>query len=212
MQKIILALAVYALVPAVYVAVAYADDDATEIVDSRVVAQRMNCDDINSEMNRLNSRDVLEDADIVRLNELKSLYRTKCVKRAGSRMFGARNRIIINTTNVNETVPAVENVATTENATTTTTEEKTCDTPDENGCCPGESYVDLGDLGFNCCTENNEKCFPPMKTQPKTPGLCQDGAQPDEMGCCTGETYTDLGDLGFNCCMDDGVTCFPPIK
>ncbi len=134
------------------------------------------------------------------------------MKRAGSRMFGARNRIIINTTNVNETVPAVEDVATTENATSTTTEEKTCDTPDENGCCPGESYVDLGDLGFNCCTENNEKCFPPIKTQPKTPNLCQDGAQPDEKGCCTGETYTDLGDLGFNCCMDDGVTCFPPIK
>ena len=211
MQKIILALAVYALVPAVYVAVAYADDDVG-VVDSRVVVQRMSCDDINSEMNKLNSRDVLDDADVVRLNELKSEYRSKCMKRAGSRMFGARNRIIINTTNVNETVPAVENVATTENATTTTTEEKTCDTPDENGCCPGESYVDLGDLGFNCCTENNEKCFPPMKTQPKTPNLCQDGAQPDEMGCCTGETYTDLGDLGFNCCMDDGVTCFPPIK
>ena len=210
MQKIILALAVYALVPAVYVAVAYADDDATEFVDSRVVAQRMSCDDINSEMNKLNSRDVLDDADVVRLKELKSEYRSKCMKRAGSRMFGARNRIIINTTNVNETVPAVEDVVTTENATTT--EEKTCDTPDENGCCPGESYVDLGDLGFNCCTENNEKCFPPIKTQPKTPNLCQDGAQPDEMGCCTGETYTDLGDLGFNCCMDDGVTCFPPIK
>ena len=210
MQKIILALAVYALVPAVYVAVAYADDDATEFVDSRVVAQRMSCDDINSEMNRLNLRDVLDDADVVRLKELKSEYRSKCMKRAGSRMFGARNRIIINTTNVNETVPAVEDVVTTENATTT--EEKTCDTPDENGCCPGESYVDLGDLGFNCCTENNEKCFPPIKTQPKTPNLCQDGAQPDEMGCCTGETYTDLGDLGFNCCMDDGVTCFPPIK
>ena len=86
-----------------------------------------------------------------------------------------------------------------------------CDNPDANGCCPGEKYTDLGDQGWNCCTKNNERCFPPMEVK-KDFSLCDDGTKPDKNGCCAGEKYTDLGDQGWNCCMADGVTCFPPIK
>ena len=35
--------------------------------------------------------------------------------------------------------------------------------PDKNGCCPGEVYTDMNDLGFNCCPESGGDCFPPMR-------------------------------------------------
>ena len=34
--------------------------------------------------------------------------------------------------------------------------------PDEYGCCPGETYTDMGEQGFNCCPENGSDCFPPI--------------------------------------------------
>ena len=41
----------------------------------------------------------------------------------------------------------------------------TCDggaNPDANGCCPGETYTDMGDQGFNCCPNAGGDCFPPI--------------------------------------------------
>ncbi len=41
----------------------------------------------------------------------------------------------------------------------------TCDggaNPDANGCCPGETYTDMGDQGFNCCPNSGGDCFPPI--------------------------------------------------
>lgn len=35
--------------------------------------------------------------------------------------------------------------------------------PDEHGCCPGESYTDMGKEGFNCCPTDGGDCFPPIK-------------------------------------------------
>lgn len=37
------------------------------------------------------------------------------------------------------------------------------ETPDKNGCCIGEVYTDMGDLGFNCCPEDGSDCFPPIR-------------------------------------------------
>ena len=34
--------------------------------------------------------------------------------------------------------------------------------PDENGCCAGEIYTDMGEMGFNCCPESGGDCFPPI--------------------------------------------------
>ena len=42
----------------------------------------------------------------------------------------------------------------------------TCDggaAPDMNGCCPGETYTDMGDQGFNCCPDGGGDCFPPIE-------------------------------------------------
>ncbi len=35
--------------------------------------------------------------------------------------------------------------------------------PDKHGCCDGELYTDMGDLGYNCCPESGGDCFPPIK-------------------------------------------------
>ena len=32
---------------------------------------------------------------------------------------------------------------------------------DANGCCPGETYTDMGADGFNCCPDSGGDCFPP---------------------------------------------------
>lgn len=34
--------------------------------------------------------------------------------------------------------------------------------PDANGCCAGEIYTDMGEMGFNCCPESGGDCFPPI--------------------------------------------------
>lgn len=34
---------------------------------------------------------------------------------------------------------------------------------DINGCCPGETYTDMGDQGFNCCPDDGGDCFVPIK-------------------------------------------------
>ena len=34
--------------------------------------------------------------------------------------------------------------------------------PDSNGCCPGETYTDIGEQGFNCCPNTGGDCFPPI--------------------------------------------------
>lgn len=35
--------------------------------------------------------------------------------------------------------------------------------PDKNGCCPGEVYTNMADLGYNCCPEGGGDCYPPLK-------------------------------------------------
>ena len=34
--------------------------------------------------------------------------------------------------------------------------------PDDNGCCTGEIYTDMGEMGFNCCPATGGDCFPPL--------------------------------------------------
>lgn len=41
----------------------------------------------------------------------------------------------------------------------------TCDdglAPDADGCCPGETYTDMGEAGWNCCPDSGGDCFPPI--------------------------------------------------
>lgn len=199
MRKCILVLSVLALVPTVYVAVAHAEGDEEIVEETRNVGQRMNCNDIKTEMDSLSATEELDEEGLARLDKLKSDYRNKCVKRTAGRSIG---RVKVKVTEVQEEV--ADNADAKDVATS-------CDKPDDNGCCPGETYTDLGEQGFNCCTKNNEHCFPPMEVK-KDYSLCDDGTKPDKNGCCAGEKYTDLDDLGWNCCLADGVTCFPPIK
>ena len=52
------------------------------------------------------------------------------------------------------------------NTTVETEEILTCEdgsNPDNNGCCAGETYTDMGEAGFNCCPDTGGDCFPPIK-------------------------------------------------
>ena len=205
MRKLILALSISALIPAVSIAVtdAYGEDVEfeEEQTENRTVGKRMSCADIKKEMDELSVLAEPDEEQVVRLESLNADYRSKCMKKAGSRATASRGRM-----RVTDAVALNQPLKTEED---TNVNLGGCDTPDENGCCPGEIYKDLGgSLGFNCCTKNNEHCFPPIKTN--TP-KCEDGSNPDLHGCCAGETYKNLGDLGYNCCLSDGITCFPPL-
>lgn len=227
MQKTILAWAICALVPTLCIAVAHADEEEIEFVEeeTRSVGKRMTCDDIKAEMNRLSAMEELDEENSAQLETLKTDYRSKCTKRAGGRSVGRAN-VAAKVSRGTKRVPVTENSETEEiveeeKSENTSVEIKdtaketkpqtgsVCDNPDENGCCPGETYTDLGEQGFNCCTENKEQCFPPVT---KDYSLCDDGTEPDDKGCCAGETYKDLGELGFNCCTENNEKCFPPIK
>ena len=53
------------------------------------------------------------------------------------------------------------------NKTVTSAQEEvlTCDdgkAPDENGCCAGETFTDMGEDGWNCCPDTGGDCFPPL--------------------------------------------------
>jgi hypothetical protein len=44
----------------------------------------------------------------------------------------------------------------------------TCDggiAPDANGCCPGETFTDMGEDGWNCCPDTGGDCFPPIEVK-----------------------------------------------
>jgi hypothetical protein len=49
-------------------------------------------------------------------------------------------------------IVADENVLTCEDGTA----------PDANGCCIGETFTDMGDMGWNCCPDSGGDCFPPI--------------------------------------------------
>lgn len=233
MRKIILALSVCALIPAVTIAVARADDDEdiefidseseeseeeyadddSEITEERVVAKRVTCDDIKKEMDELSADPELGAIGRAKLESLKSDYRSRCTKSAGSRATG-RTKASSTRKPVAKKIDAELEVVDEPKGEETAKKDvpTSCENPDKNGCCPGEEYTDLGDAGFNCCTKDKEHCYPPMAAKKAAPKLCDDGTEPNDDGCCADEKYTDLGDLGFNCCLADGVTCFPPLK
>lgn len=174
MRKFILALSICALLPMVTVAVARAGDDDEDIEltdyedeelddentddnveiieddteEERTVGKRMTCDEIKKEIDRLNALQEPSEEEAKQSLILKSDYRSRCAKKAGSRMMGP-NR-------VKATRPAATEAVSNDGGSTT------CETPDENGCCPGETYTDLGDKGFNCCKSDGITCFPPM--------------------------------------------------
>lgn len=192
---------------------------ATEVATTANVIERKSCDEIAAQIAELSIIVEPDEATAETLAKLKQQQRSFCQKRAGIRgtiTKNARRTPITNTANESET-PEPEPI------------DKTCETPDENGCCPGEKYTDMGELGFNCCPETGGDCFPPMKISIEEPesepeltdeektknleqGLCTDGTKPNKFGCCGDEIFKNLGNTVFACCPRDGGDCFPPIK
>lgn len=196
---------------------------ANETTTGNNVVERKTCDQVTSEIAELSAISNPGPEISEALTKLRQQQRNLCQKRAGTRS----NRTIAAT--------RAHIAPTTNDETDTPTEpiDKTCDTPDENGCCPGETYTDMGDLGFNCCPESGGDCFPPMPTTTEettetedipeltdeervaniNAGLCADGTKPNKFGCCGDEIFKQLNNSTiFACCPRSGGDCFPPIK
>lgn len=194
---------------------------AAEIAATSSISERKSCDEIATEISELSAIAEPDEETTAQLNKLKQQQRSFCQKRAGARGVAAKNA---------RRTPVVKTTDDPDTATPPPAD-NTCDTPDENGCCPGEKYTDMGDLGFNCCPETGGDCFPPLKVsvteETETPapeltdeeknanlesGLCADGTKPNKFGCCGDEVFKDMGNTVFACCPKSGGDCFPPIK
>lgn len=188
------------------------------------VAQRMSCADIKNQVDTLGARDNLSDDEAKQLSDLKIKYRRDCVKRAA----GGRGA---------QSIAATRTLVTNDDTATTTPDAQSgtpCDAPDEHGCCPGETYTDMGAAGFNCCPSDGGMCFTPMVLNTDAPttdaapqktdeeiaaeinaniaaGLCADGTKPNKYGCCADELFRDMGGT-FACCPKSGGDCFPPMN
>ena len=202
---------------------------ATEIATTSNVTERKSCDQIATEIAELSAITEPDTDTIDALTKLKQQQRSMCQKRAGARGESA-------TTRRRTSIPKTSEIQSdTPDNTSDEPVDKICDSPDKNGCCPGEKYTDMGDLGFNCCPESGGDCFPPMvvsvdepvtETEPESEpeltneqkteniesGLCADGTTPNKFGCCGDEIFKDMGNAVFACCPKSGGDCFPPIK
>ena len=189
------------------------------------VTERKSCDEITAEIAKLSAITEPDEETIDSLTKLKQQQRRLCQKRAGARGTAS------------QTASRASTATTKSDSDETPSEpkEQTCETPDDNGCCPGEIYTDMGDLGFNCCPESGGDCFPPIvvsvdtsapesvsepepeltsaeKTKNLESGLCADGTKPNKFGCCGDEIFKDMGNTVFACCPKSGGDCFPPIQ
>lgn len=200
------------------IAVVFAGIVVCFIAHAADVTERQSCTDIKARIDALAAQGELNDGDRALLTDLRGAYRRDCAVRASGR--GAR------------TIAATRTAAPAESADQAPAAEEPiiaepCDNPDNNGCCPGEEFADLGDDGKMCC--KGDVCFPPMQVTPPAPqkteeekaaeikaniekGLCGDGTKPNKFGCCTGEVFKDLGNTEFACCKKDTDECFPPMK
>ncbi len=198
---------------------------AAELAATSNIAERKSCDQIATEIAELSAITEPDTDTIDALTKLKQQQRSLCQKRAGARGVAAKNA---------RRLPLSSDESESKSDKDTDTD-KTCETPDKNGCCPGEKYTDMGELGFNCCPETGGDCFPPMavtvedaapasESEPAPEltdeqrieniesGLCADGTKPNKYGCCGDEIFKDMGNTIFACCPKSGGDCFPPIK
>lgn len=203
-------------------------------IASADVVERKTCEELSASIAELAGRaDELSEEEQEQLSSLRAQHRTNCTKRAAGR--GAR-------TIANARTPVKEAIKIKDADDDISDKGSSCASPDENGCCPGETLTDMGDGAFYCCETDGEMCFPakvaptpvsvtapaedaaptvPQKTEEEIAaeiaaniekGLCGDGSKPNKYGCCGDETFKDLGNLEFGCCPADGGDCYPPIK
>ncbi len=198
---------------------AFADNATTN------VTERTSCVDMQAQITEMSANENMSDADATRLSELRTKYRNTCMRRAGAAR-GSR-------TIANARLKNVSDASTANNADSAPEQitAPACDTPDEYGCCPNETFSTVDGVQY-CCQNDGDICFVPMvvlkEEKPAAPeksadeiadeiksniakGLCGDGTTPNKYGCCGDEQFKDLGG-SFACCPKSGGDCFPPIS
>ena len=132
---------------------------------SQSITERKSCDDIANEIAELSAIEYPEPETLEELQALKQKQRSICNKKAGVRSGRSTTQMRSRAQKAHSKTKTPETTTTSaekKDISQTTTSDKTCESPDENGCCPGEKYTDMGVLGFNCCPETGGDCFPPI--------------------------------------------------
>lgn len=133
----------------------------SDVLSEYIATKKSNCEKLGAEMEKLAS----DSTKAYLVNEMHRYYDVDCVDHKDA------------------TTAAVAPVAETANATTvavavpTKTDEEIAAEFDANlaaglcgdgtkpsrfGCCSGETFKDLGDLGFACCPRTGNVCYPPV--------------------------------------------------
>ena len=154
---------------------AFADDGAK-------IMERKTCEQINGEIAYLSGLDSLSADEQAQLKQLNQQQRSYCTTKAYlvTEMHRYYDVDCVDHKDAAGTPAAVTetgSVAVAAAATPTKTDEEIAAEFDANlaaglcgdgskpsrfGCCAGETFKDLGDLGFACCPRTGNVCYPPV--------------------------------------------------
>lgn len=204
---------------------AFADDAPAGLPATPSVTQRTDCAAVQAEIDTLSALEEMDETQTARLDELKTIQRRDCVKRAtGRRSNNVRVGAVpiaaaasVPVVPVAVTAPVAEKDAI---ETFVAARDKICNElkSEMDKTTAAEKQAQMKKLYEENCAAIDLAAL--AKTE-KTPeeiaalieaGLCADGEKPNRFGCCAGETFKDLGNTVFGCCPDDGGECYPPIS
>ncbi len=157
----------------------------TENVETNInttvnIAERKSCDDISAEIAQLSAIEEPDSETLITLENLKQKQRSVCNKDAGARAGRSathmRARAPQSPSRIRPTTD--DDDASTPDTASETASQSPCETPDENGCCPGEKYTDIGEPGFKCCPETGDDCVQPVPTSNTSEPITEPDSQP----------------------------------
>lgn len=172
------------------------DEEEEEVTETRVVAARLTCNDINERVSELRE-------DVKSHPELKEELETMLVRQRTQCAPRANRRPVRNYENVNpvmtvdaepvEEEPEEEVVEKVESKPKKKVVEKEpVKTPEEIAVEAAEQERKIAENIAN--------------------GLCGDGAKPNRYGCCEGEKFKEISQMQFACCPKDGDgECHEPL-
>lgn len=172
------------------------EDEEETVAETRVVASRLTCNDINERVSELKE-------DVKSHPELKEELETMLVRQRTQCAPRANRRPVRNYDNVNpvtvvdaepvEVVPEEDVAEKVKSEPKKVVKKEPVKTPEEIAAEAAEQKAKIA--------ENLAK------------GLCGDGAKPNRYGCCEGEKFKEVSQMQFACCPKEGDgKCHEPLN
>lgn len=163
------------------------DEAEEEVTETRVVAARLTCNDINERVSELRE-DVKSHPELK--EELETMLvrqRTQCAPRANRRPvrnYENVNPVMTVDTEPVEEEPVEEVVEKVESKPKKVEKKEPVKTPEEIAAEAAEQERKIAENIAN--------------------GLCGDGTKPNRYGCCEGEKFKEVSQMQFACCPKEG--------